>query len=61
MPFGPQFFTQTPAIMINQRISGIEDIGGGTVILFKAYGFAGREMAGEIANILNLRPTPAIN
>ena len=58
---GPQLFTQTPVVVLNQGVSCAEDIVGRAVILLQTNGFCAREIGEEALDVFHLRPAPAVD
>ncbi len=58
---GPQFLTQTPAVVFNQGVSGAQDIAGRAVVLLEADGLRAGEIGEKALNILNLGAAPAVD
>ncbi len=57
----PQVLAETIAVMGDQRIRGVEDSRGGSVILLQTDGFHLLKITQEMLNVLNLRAAPTIN
>ena len=58
---GPEFLAEATLVVGDQRVGGLEDAGGGAVVLFQADGFGIREVGAELVQVLDARAAPAVD
>jgi|GEM_PF-1450627 len=58
---GPQVLAQALLVVRDDRVGGLENGGGGTIVLLQPHHMGLREIALEMADVLHLRPAPAVD
>ena len=57
----PKIFTESPAVVGDQRVGGIEDGAGGAIVLLEAHQFGMRKITPEGLQIFDTCTAPAVN
>ena len=58
---GPELLAHAPRVVLDQCVGSIEDVTAGAVVLLQPQGLNLGKVTGEAADVLHLRPTPAVN
>ena len=58
---GPQLLAEAPVVVGDQRVGGLEDAGGGAVVLLQADQLGIGEVATELLDVLDLGAAPAVD
>jgi hypothetical protein len=61
LAFGPQALAEAIGVVGDHRVGGLQDVGGGTVVLFEADRARAGEVAQEVLHVLDPRPAPAVD
>lgn len=58
---GPQLFTQSPVVVLNQGVGRAQYVAGRTVVLLQTDGLRAGEIVEKALDVLHLRAAPAVD